>query len=172
VSVVAKQLHILVQAMQLERKSYSFYASAAAETCHANAVRIYLALARDEMGHLAKLETVHAALTRGKEWPVVSCPASPFRECVRHRPLQAASGLANDSSELRVLDRGIVAESESTVFYEQAKLTSLSANSEALYEHLLEEEESHLSILMAARQHVYHTGLWFNHLKLALTSRD
>ena len=113
-------LDLLRTARQIEGDGYALYSAAAAETKDANAVKMFLSLARDEMEHLGKLEMVYCALTKDKEWPSVERKPSRIAHRVFPAPEEAAGALTPDTRELAALKRGMQAEKDSIAFYQKA----------------------------------------------------
>ncbi len=162
---------ILYEAMQIEQACYSLYCTAATQTRDPTAVRLFLTLARDEMGHLAKLETVSSAVSQGRECLVAPFPSSPFTRCILPSAAQTDATPTAEATEMAALDRVIQAERDSVDFYRCAKGKASHSASRHLYEYLLEQEEAHLNILIAEREHLCRTGLWFNYLELTLEAQ-
>jgi rubrerythrin len=157
--------------MQIEREGYAFYAAAAKETKDSNAVKMFLSLARDEMEHLGRLETVYCALTKDMQWPGAKQSAGRVHS-VFPAPEQAASAVTPDTRELAALSQGIQAEVDSIAFYQQALGDAKDPEARDMYKHLIREEETHLSILKAERDYLTETGFWFDYQEFSLEVRD
>ncbi len=157
--------------MQIERDGYAFYAAVARETKDSNAVKMFLSLARDEMEHLGRLETVYCALTKDTQWPTVKRSTAPARN-VFPAPQQAASAAPPDTRELAALERGMQAEVDSVAFYQQALGDANNPEARAVYEYLIQEERKHLRILQAEHDYLTETGFWFNDQEFSLETRD
>jgi len=172
VSASERALDLLRIAMQIEADGYAFYSAAAAETKDANAVKMFLSLARDEMEHLGKLEMVYCALTKDKEWPSVERKPSRIAHRVFPAPEEAAGGVTPNTRELAALKRGIQAEKDSIAFYQKALEEAVDPEARAMYEYLIGEEEGHLAILNAEYDYLTKTGFWFNHQEFSVEARD
>lgn len=164
-------LELVRTAMQIERDGYAFYCAAAAETKDSNAVKMFLSLARDEMEHQGKLEMVYCALTKDNEWPAVERKPSRVVHKVFPAPEKAASAVAPNTRELAALKRGMQAEKDSIAFYKKALEQATDPEVLGLYEHLIEEEEGHLTILSAEYDYLTKTGFWFNHQEFSVEAR-
>jgi len=170
VSISKQALELLRAAMQIEQDGYTFYSAAAAATKDSMAVKMLLSLARDEMEHLGKLESVYCTLSKDKHWPAVQLP-SRARHRVFPAPGQAAANVKPDTRELAALQRGIQAEEDSIAFYRQA-MVQTDPEALAMYQYLIGEEQGHLAILKAEYDYLTQTGFWFNYQEFNVESRD
>jgi rubrerythrin len=164
-------LEALQAAMQIERDGYAFYAAVARETKDSNAVKMFLTLARDEMEHLGRLETIYCALSKDTRWPTAT-RSSVSAHNVFPAAQQPTSTATPDMGELAALERGIQAEVDSIAFYQQTLRDAENPKARALYEYLIREEEKHLRILQAEYDYLTETGFWFNDQEFSLETRD
>lgn len=164
-------LEVLRTAVQIEREGYTYYAAAAAQTKDPNAVKMFLSLARDEMEHLGRLETVFCTLTKERQWPAWNRNAGRG-PIIFPAPQEAVPAATPEAHELEALQYGMQAERESIAFYQQALKDATAHEAQIMYEYLIAEEEGHLSILRAEYDHLTQTGFWFDFQELSLEVRD
>jgi len=178
IGVSNQALDLLRTAIRIEQDGHAFYMAAAVEAKESTAVRVFLSLARDEMEHLGKLETVYCTLSRTKHWPVIELPPR-VQHRVFPRPGQARAIVKpavrpahdGDARELG-LQHGIQAEQDSIAFYRRAMAKATEPEALAMYEYLLAEEEGHLALLRAEYDHLTQTGFWFTYPEIGVESRD
>jgi rubrerythrin len=144
-------LEVLRCAMQIKRDGHAFYSAAAAATKDCAAVKMFLALARDEMDHLGRLEQVWCARAKSEQRTAVQRNDSGTPQV-----FPALSGAISrtrfEAQDWKALRLGMQAERDSITFFQTARNESIDPTSEALYAHLVREDEGHLATLTAKRE--------------------
>lgn len=155
------------KALVFERKVLLIYQEAATGAGDAGA-RVFSALAEEEQGHVDYLE---AKLRQWKETERISSgdlesslpPGEKVAEEVsrKAKDLQARSMEEAQDAELEFLKSALVAETETSAFYEEMVAT-LDGDGQALFAPFLEIERGHRSLVQAEIDALTGTGFWFD----------
>jgi rubrerythrin len=153
-------------AIQAEKDGLAFYTRAARETGDPGGQRMFQSLAADEAAHLKLFEAVRESLRKQDAWLSLEQVAaiSPKRST---RPLffpvaDKRQGVKVPQRQLDALQRGIRVEDESIAFYTEQQRQANDPDCQAMYAYLVEQEESHRTILQGEYDYLSGTGYWFD----------
>ena len=159
-------LEAIEMAIQAEKDGLAFYTRAAKETGDLGGQRMFQSLAADEAAHVKVFETVREALVGPGMWlsPEQVAAISPKRST---RPLffpkgDKREGVKVPQRQLDALQRGIRAEEASIAFYTEQQSQAGDPDGQAMYAYLVEQEESHRTILQGEYDYLSGTGYWFD----------
>ncbi len=162
----AESLQAIETAIQIEKDGLEFYTMAAKQTTDPSGKKMFQSLARDEAAHLKLFEAVRESLLKDGHWlsPEQVRASGPKRPA--HPPIFPTSdeGKAAElpERELAALRRSIQAEEDSISFYSEARDKTIDPDGKALYSYLIEQEESHRTILQGEYDYLTNTGFWFD----------
>ena len=159
-------LQALETAVQIEKDGLAFYTKAVRQAGDPSGERMFQTLAADEAAHLKLFETVRESLLEEGAWlsPEQVAEISPKRFA---RPPIFPTGEKGKAAriperQLAALRRGMQAEEESIAFYSGQRDQTDDLDCKAMYAYLVEQEESHRTILQGEYDHLTGTGFWFD----------
>lgn len=155
------------KALDYERQVLAIYQAAAAGSGGVGQ-SVFSALAQEEQGHVDYLEAKrrewadHGHVTAG-DLETALPPGEAVAKAVaaKAKALQSRSPEQAQSEELELLKRALVAETETSAFYEEMVAT-LDTAGQALFEPFLKIERGHRALVQAEIDALTGTGFWFD----------
>jgi hypothetical protein len=161
----------LTTAIGYERKVHDHYAKGASEILDPQGRKVFATLAKEELGHLAYLES------RLEEWhrngaistPELATilPSTDWIEVARRRVERDPERTIAVKGEMELLKIALDLERQTSGFYRQL-VETLPRAEHALFARFLEIESAHLAIVQAEIDAIAGHGSWFDVLEIRL----
>ncbi len=161
-------IQALETAVQLESDGYTFYQAALEQVTSPAARRMFYTLARDEKLHREMFEHVRDTMLARGEW----LSLAEIQALVPRRELPDIFPAVDSSTEgepltlpddrLSVLRQAIRFEEESVALYTRLKEQTTDPDGKAMYTYLIDQEETHRTILQGEYDYLAGTGFWFD----------
>jgi rubrerythrin len=153
-------------AIDFEKKVHASYATAVARAEDPVAKRVFTTLAAEEEGHVAYLESRLEEWTRrghlsDEALRTVLPAAERIKSGVKRLRSRVAARQGSHAAELDSLRRALVAEEETSAFYQQM-VRELPPEGQALFGRFLEIEDGHATVVQAEIDSVSQMGFWFD----------
>ena len=159
-------LKAIETAIQIEKDGLAFYTEAAKQTDDPNGKKMFRSLAQDEAAHLRLFEDARQALLERGKWlspeQVAAISPGEFDRPPIFPTGDEIKATEIPERELVALRRGIEAEEASIAFYSEQISKIEDPDGRAMYAYLIEQEESHRTILQGEYDYLTHTGFWFD----------
>ncbi len=147
-----------------EQDGYDFYQYCSSKTNDNNGKNMFQSLAKDELTHIAKLNSIYENLKNGQPWPT----AEQLNEAVKRTyavfptdPKKMEALRSRASTDLDALKVGQEMEKDSISAYMAAAKRAENSDAKNLFEKLVEEERLHLTTLENTYDYLAKTGSWF-----------
>lgn len=155
-------------ALAFERKVLGVYAAAVTAAKDETGTRVFQALADEEQGHVEYLEHKLEQWTKTGQITADPVPrllpdGGAVAEAVARLEGQVAPGDRDDAlaEELDFLKQALVAETETSAFYEQM-VAELPPEGQALFAPFLDIERGHRALVQAEIDALTGVGFWFD----------
>ena len=162
----AETLKAIETAIQIEKDGLAFYTEAAKQTDDPNGKKMFQSMARDEAAHQKLFEETRESLLKEGQWLSPEEVAAISPKSLDRPPIfptgDEIKATEIPERELVALRRGIEAEEASIAFYSEQISKIEDPDGRAMYAYLIEQEESHRTILQGEYDYLTHTGFWFD----------
>ncbi len=159
-------------AIELENNVRDVYHDAAQKVTDPAGKKIFTVLAKEEQRHVDYLEDQmkHWRET-GKVNPTRLNTAVPSHAEIDHASHNLSIVLSQEDrgTEMDLLRRALAAEHETSGFYKKM-VAELTEEGKKLFEHFVDIEEGHVTIVQAEMDSINGTGAWFDALEVNLES--
>ena len=161
----------LTTAIGYERKVHQHYAKGASEILDPQGKKVFATLAKEELGHLAYLES------RLDEWHRIGTISTPelatilpsmdWIETAKKRVARDPERTIAVKGEMELLKIALDLERQTSGFYRQL-VETLPSSEHALFARFLEIENAHLAIVQAEIDAIAGHGSWFDVMEFRL----
>lgn len=163
---------VLSHAIAMELEGKAFFEKAAERMRRQRSKDMFLGLATQEERHIAILSHELGRLQDGRDWVGLD-EAMKASEPSSGSPVfsQDRGGVVEvrpDAGELEVIDVGIEVEKRSIEYYREASRQSAESKAQQVFDWLVQEETSHLTILQAERDSRAGTGFHYDSMEFSL----
>jgi rubrerythrin len=153
-------------AVVYEQKVHDTYVDAARRARDETAQKVFRTLAREEMGHIAYLESrlsewQRTARLSPEKLKTILPSVERVQAGVARLRSQVAQRKDSHPSELESLRRALAAEDEASSFYRQM-VRELPTEGQTLFSRFLDIEDGHAAIVQAEIDSVNRLGYWFD----------
>jgi rubrerythrin len=155
-------LSALRQAMERERGASEFYVQAAKLVKEPNGKRAFNWLARQESGHLARLQGQLDSLLESGIWVGTEDTASSIHVGELPASPEARGPLHVNATEVDALRLAMISEREAIAFYETADESTPDLSGKLVYRWLANDERGHLALLERQLEWLSRSGRYFS----------
>jgi rubrerythrin len=148
--------------MERERGASEFYLQAAQLVREPNGKRAFNWLARQESGHLARLQGQMSSLLESGIWVRNEETAAPIRAGELPSSPEARGALHVSATEVDVLRLAMISEREAIAFYEAADESTPDLRGKMVYRWLVSDERGHLALLERELEWLSRSGRYFS----------
>lgn len=162
-SIVIEALEI---AIQMEKDSYDFFINAARKTRDPKGKAIFNQVARDEIEHQEKFETLLNSLKETGQWiaseEVKSVKKYKFVEesNIFTEGKAKHAKIRESTNDMEALKLAIDIEVDSIQFYKEKAEKIDDPKGKEIFNYVIQEEENHLTILRGEYDYVSNSGFW------------
>ena len=155
-------LSALRQAMERERGACEFYLQAAELVKEPNGTRAFNWLARQESGHLARLQGQLDSLLESGIWVRTEEDAGPVRPGELPASPEVRGPLHVNATEVDALRLAMMSEREAIAFYQAADESTPDLHGKMVYRWLVSDERGHLALLERELEWLSRSGRYFS----------
>ena len=155
-------LSALRQAMERERGASEFYLQAADLVRDPSGKRTFNWLARQESGHLARLQQQLSSLLESGIWVRSEETAGPIRKGELPSSPEARGTPHVNATEVDALRLAMISEREAIAFYQTADETTPDLSGKMVYRWLVIDERGHLALLERELEWLSRSGRYFS----------
>ena len=155
-------LSALRQAIERERGASEFYRHAAQLVKEPNGRRTFNWLARQESGHLARLQGQLHSLVESGIWVRTEDTAASIRVGELPASPEARGPTHVNATEVDALRLAMISEREAIAFYEAADESTPDLHGKMVYRWLVSDERGHLTLLERELEWLSRSGRYFS----------